>query len=189
MLGLPAEPGAVGLSLLALGVLLGGATALLCRPVIRARLSGPPPAGLVALVLVLVVGSTTAAAPFICWRIVEDIRYTSRLTATQAEQIGADTHLLNQEVFERLKAVIPPTAAYAVVSPPTLDPRPRSQLNSWAGYTLLPRIRVDDPRRADWIIGWGVHPRDLAPRSRVVWTLRKRAGPPPRVYYVARVRP
>ncbi len=188
MLGLPAEPGAVGLSLLALGVLLGGATALLCRPVIRTRLSGPPPAGLVALVLVLMVGSTTAAAPFISWRIVEDIRYTSRLAAEQAEQIGADTRSLDQEVFERLRAVIPPTATYAVVSPPTLEPGPRRELMSWAGYTLLPRIRVDDPRRADWIIGWGVHPRELALRTRVVWTLRKRDGPPPRVYYAARVR-
>ena len=31
----------------------------------------------------------------------------------------------------------------------------------WAGYALEPRIRVRDPARADWIVGWNPIPAAL----------------------------
>src|SRR3954447_24274048 len=89
MLNLPASPGHTGTALLALGVLVG----LACGVLLWRELRGSAvslEARLAAGALAVALGTTVAGAPFIAWRIYEDVRLNSRLTRAQAERIGGD---------------------------------------------------------------------------------------------------
>jgi hypothetical protein len=160
VLGLPAEPGAVGAIMVVLGLVAAAALVLFGRRRIAAEV-GAPLRSAVALATLATLATTVAAAPFVLWRVVEDIRYTSRLTTVQAEEIGADMNGLDEQVFERVRAMVPSDATYAIAVDPDLHWRQREALPKWAGFSLLPRVRVDDPARADWIVSWGVPPAEL----------------------------
>ena len=72
-------------------LVLGILCALALAPLVwRRTLAAMGGAVAVTAVVALLVVSTAAAAPFVAWRIVEDVRYTSRYTSPQAERIGGD---------------------------------------------------------------------------------------------------
>lgn len=182
MLGLPAHPGRTGELLLAVGIVAALTLApLVWRHTLAATSGAVVVAGLVALVIV----STTAAAPFVAWRIVEDVRYTSRLTRPQAERIGGDDAGIDWRAYTWLRMRLPPRATYALRLRP-LDRVTRVSTLYWSGYVLLPRVRLADPREAQWVVGWGTRPEvpgvRLGPASRL-----ELPGATPSTYYVARV--
>jgi hypothetical protein len=155
VLGLPAEPGAVGAIMLVLGLVAAAALVLFGRRRIAAEL-GVPLRSAVSLATIATLATTVLAGPFVLWRVVEDIRYTSRLTTVQAEEIGADMNSLDEQVFDRVRALVPPDATYAIEADPDIDWRAREALPKWAAYSLVPRVRVEDAARADWVVSWGV---------------------------------
>src|SRR4051794_39143075 len=115
MLGLPAHPGRVGALLLALGIVI----ALGLAPFVwRRTLAAVGGAVVVAGVVALLVISTAAAAPFVAWRIVEDVHYTSRLTSPQAERIGGDMAGIDWHVYTWLRGRVPQHDTYYVDLPP-----------------------------------------------------------------------
>jgi hypothetical protein len=182
MLGLPAHPGRVGELLLVLGILCALALApLVWRRTLAAM--GGAVAGAAAVALLVV--STAAAAPFVAWRIVEDVRYTSRYTSPQAERIGGDMAGIDWHLYTRLRGRIPPHDTYYVDLPP-LPLLDQISIRYWSSYVLLPRIRVDDPREADWVLGWGKRPDVRGVRLGPVSRLDLPDGKP-RLYYLARV--
>ena len=77
-----------------------------------------------SLLLAVSLLSTVAAAPFLAWRIVEDVRYTSRLTHPQAERIGGDMQHIDHRAIGRLRALIPPDATFYVTASQTVAPPP-----------------------------------------------------------------
>src|SRR3954469_8796509 len=168
MLGLPAHPGRYGALFIVLGLL---AAAVLAPFVWRSLRRSLPLAESVLLAVSLL--STVAAAPFLAWRIVEDVRYTSRLTHPQAERIGGDMQHIDHRAIDRLRALIPPGATFYVTAPASVAPSARRGVTYWTGYALQPRIRVRDPAHADWIVGWNRDPRTAARVDRVV-----RVSPP-----------
>jgi hypothetical protein len=178
MLGVPASPGAVGYALLLLGILAALAWAFALR---RRR------ADRALAVLAVCLLATVAAAPLLAWRIVEDVRYTRGLDPSTYNGAGPVQAYLQPYLLDDVPALIPRGATYAAV---TGDAVPystaREAFPSLAHETLFPRVSVADPRRADYVVAWGIDPRSLAPVQRVV-VARPAAGVYPAVR-VAEVR-
>jgi hypothetical protein len=173
MLGLPAHPGRYGTILIVLGLL---AAAALARPVwraLRGSLGYGEAERWAAVILAASLLPVVATAPFLAWRVVEDLRYTSRLTPAQAERRGGATIALDPRLVDRLRALIPPGETFYVTASAGLPPVSRKKVSDWAGYELLPRIRVRDPARAQWIVAWNRDPRTVGPRVAAV----TRVGP------------
>jgi hypothetical protein len=182
MLGLPAHPGHVGALLLAIGIVVAAVLAPLVWRHTLAAVGGA--LGVAALISLLAV-STAAAAPFVAWRIVEDVHYTSRYTSPQAERIGGDMAGIDWHLYTWLRSRIPRHDTFYVDLPP-LPLHDQIANRYWSGYVLLPRIRVDDPREADWVLGWGKRPDARGVRLGRVSRLDLPDGKPP-VYFLARV--
>jgi hypothetical protein len=183
MLGLPAHPGLTGAMFIALGLLTA---AVLALPVWRALRHSLGEGGIerwAAAILAASLLSSLAAAPFLAWRIVQDIRYTSRLTHVQAERIGGDMQLIDHRIVDRLRAAIPPGQTFYITASPRISGARRYAFRNWIGYALLPRIRVLDPARANWIVGWERDPRRASRRTGTVARLQYDGGG---VVYLAR---
>lgn len=180
MLGVPSTTGALGWALLGLGGLafLVGAW--------RLRLKRPPrDATTVAAHVCLLV--TLAAAPYVCWRFVEDLRVTTRLDPYERAAAGPIQAYLPGYLVDGAVAHVPLEATVAAVASPRVPWAPaRKAFPALVLETLFPRRTVAHPRNADYIITWGVKPQAVAPVSRV-WTARPRVGDYPAVY-VGKVR-
>jgi|SRR5581483_595466 len=186
MLALP-HPGHVGQALLAIGVLIGLALAVVVWRRLRPALAPSEAAAAVTVVVAFLLATTVAAAPFVAWRIVEDTRSNSSLTRSEAEAVGAQTAHLDPEAVASLGRLMPRRSTYAVVASKAVG----SQLTAfweWAGYALLPRTRVLHPASADWILSWDEDPRRVGVRIAAVHKLVTDGGPSPHTYYLARVR-
>ena len=187
MLALPAHPGRVGMALLALGLLVGAAVAVLVWRRLRPALAGPEAATAVTVLVAFVLGSTVAAAPFVAWRIVQDVRYTSKLTRAEAERAGGESAHVDPQAIAALGRLIPRGGTYAVVASPAVGGLVTA-FTQWAGYTLLPRTQVATPTQAQWILSWDRDPRTLGLRLASVRKQVTAGGPSPHAYYLAHVR-
>jgi hypothetical protein len=160
MLGVPASPGLVGYVLLLFGTAVAAGAAVVLRRRGRDRLH------------MLVAGcllATVAAAPFLAWRIVEDVRYTRRLDPSTYNGAGPVQAFLQPYLLDPVPALIPRGATYAAVTGDAVPyPTAREAFPSLAHETLFPRISVAAPRRADYVVAWGIDPRRVAPVRRVV---------------------
>ena len=185
MLALP-HPGHVGLALLAVGVLVGVAVAFVAWRRLRPALADSEAAVPLTAVVVFVLVTTVAAAPFVSWRIVEDTRSNSALTRAEAEDVGAETAHLDPSAIAALGRLMPPRATYAVVASKTVGPQ-LTAFWEWAAYALLPRTQVPRPADAGWILSWDRDPRSLGVHVATVHRLVTHGGPAPHTYYLARV--
>jgi hypothetical protein len=113
------------------------------------------------LAVTVVLGVTFAAAPFVVWRVVEDIRRTAPITPEHARYVGAETARIDGELVEAVAERIPPNASYYVAVAPDAFVQIRESLANWMGFALLPRRRVGDHRSADWIVVWGATPAQV----------------------------
>jgi hypothetical protein len=174
VLGVPASPGAVGWTLLAAGL----AVAAVAAYAVRRRLPRDAPALAASLCLLL----TTGAAPYLVWRIVEDLRYTVALGAYNRSVAGPVQAYLQPYLLDRVPSLIPRGATYAAAAGPGVPyPTARQAFPDLALQVLFPRRSVADPRRADYVVAWGVRPRSLAPLSSL-WLARGRSGRYPPLY-------
>jgi hypothetical protein len=179
MLGVPSSPGPVGGALLVVGLFLAAVAALL---VLRRRR-----VGLRDSALVVCAAATLGAGPFLVWRIVEDLRYTTGLDAYERQAAGPIQAFLPGYLLDGTRRILPRDATYAVaVGDEVPYPTARKAFPALALTSLFPRVSVADPARADWIVAWGVDPRHVARVTRVV-VARPRTGPLPAVL-VAKVR-
>jgi hypothetical protein len=144
------------------------------------------PGTIAALATTLVLCSAVAAAPFVAWRIVEDVRYTSHLSRSDAEWAGGASAHVDPAAVAALGRRMAPHDTYAVVASPAVGGE-RTAFWEWAAYALLPRLQVSRPARAQWILSWGRDPRALGVTLSSVRRLVTRGGPAPHVYYLARV--
>ncbi len=170
MLGVPASPGVAGWSLLA----AGGLAAVVALLVLRRR--GALDAARVCLVV------TVAAVPYVGLRIGDDLRVTTRLHGYDAAAAGPVQAYLPGYLVDGARRLIPRDATYATaVGTQVPWSQARLAFPSLALQTLFPRISVADPRRADYVVSWGLRPGRVATVSRV-WVVRPRRGPYPAVY-------
>jgi hypothetical protein len=180
VLGVPASPGAAGWALIAIGIILAVAALVRFRGAIRRQV----PSVAAALVTLVVVG---AATPYVIWRIVEDLRYTTTLHGYDRAAAGPVQAYLPGYLLDGASRLIPPSATYATVVSPSVPWAPaRNGFAPLAMQSLFPRRSVADIRDADYVVAWGVQPRAVVPVQQV-WTLRKAFGQSPTIY-VARIR-
>lgn len=162
MIALPSDPGVAGGVVLGLGVLAGILLGLVAWPRLCSALGAHEPAGRpVAALLALAVASAFGTAPYLAWRIVQDLRYTTAIPRDVAERIGAYEGNLSGGTFDLVLEAIRPNETYYVAAgggPGSGD------FDAWAHTVLLPRIAVDDPAKADWILTLGVDPRSVGPK-------------------------
>jgi hypothetical protein len=179
VLGVPASQGAVGGLLIALGVLaivfgLGRAR----RAITSADLSTA--AGIVALIVAI------GSAPYIVWRIVEDLRYTTRLSTYDATFAGPVQAYLPGYLLDGATRLIPPAATYATVVSPKVPWAPaRTGFGPFAMNILFPRRAVADPRIADFVVTWGIAPGRVTTAQRI-WVLPRSSATP--TVFVAQVK-
>jgi hypothetical protein len=180
LLGVPAAPGAAGWALLALGAIaFVGAVAVLRRLLA----TGPRPTAVASIALAL----TVAAAPYVAWRFVEDLRVTTKLDSYGATAAGPIQAYLPGYLVDGAQRRVPLGATFATaVSPAIPWQAARVAFPSLAMQTLFPRVSVAAPRVADYVVTWGIPPASVARVSRT-WIVRPRAGQYAAVY-VGRVR-
>jgi hypothetical protein len=131
--------------------------------------------------------ATWGAVPFVVWRFVEDLRVTTTLRGYDRAAAGPVQAYLPGYLVDGARPLIPRTATFATVVEPRVPWAPaRAAFPVLTMETLFPRVSVRDPRRADYVVTWGVRPGRVAPVSRV-WVARRQAGPYPAVY-VGKVR-
>jgi hypothetical protein len=179
VLGLPESPGLVGGTLLVLGLLAAAACASFVLRRGRWRADWP---------LVVCAAVTLGAGPFLAWRIVEDVRYTTSLDAYERSAAGPIQAFLPGYLLDGVDRALPRDARYATVVGDSVPyETARTAFHALALTSLFPRVSVARPRPGDWIVAWGVDPSTVAPvtGSRVV---RPRTGPLPPIR-IARVRP
>lgn len=169
MEGLPQSPGPIGLAILLLGLLGGALYAWRIRLPVGAAVAGSRSSGWIVLVLV---ATTLGAAPFVGWRIVEDIRYTSSIDPWLAPRYGVSVSRVHPEIFDNAAARIPPGDTYYLASAPGLERGARASFREWALGYLLPRVAVSDPERARWILTLGVDPASVGPPISRTWVVK-----------------
>ena len=187
MIGLPAEPGLVGTAFLAAGAIVGIAIGIAAWRRLFGAFGEGRAAQLVRGVVVVALTAGTGIAPFVAWRIVEDIRVVADVTRADAEVIGALGNEIDATVFDDFRAAIRAEETYYVDTSKTIDPTRAGAFRQWSLGALLPRVRVLDPADADWVVTWGLDPRQLGVSLARTEMVRPPAGGFP-AYYLARVR-
>ena len=159
------------------GLLVGALYAWRIRRSVR---SAAGSSGAVAVVLLALIATSVGAAPFIGWRIVEDIRYTSSIDPWLAPRYGVSVFKVHPEIFDNAARRIPPGETYYLAPSRKLDYVTQAAFRAWALGYMLPRIAVDDPAAAKWILTLGVDPADVGPPIARTWRLKESvSGLPP----------
>ena len=179
MEGLPQSPGAVGFAILLAGLIGGALFAWLIRGRVLAAVEGVR--GVAAIVLVLT-ATTLGASPFIVWRVVKDISYTSGVDPWLKPRYGVSVSGVHPEIFDNAAARIPPHGTYYLAVAPSVDYGARASFRQWALGYLLPRIAVSQPDRAEWIVTLGVDPARVGPHVTKVWRLKESVNGLPPAY-------
>ena len=175
MQGLPEGIGPLAVALVALGAVLGVAFMLWVRRPLEATFAAAGPTGrTVAATVALALGLGVGAAPYLTWRVVEDVRYTSELDPWLVERYGVSVFEVHPAVYDRAAALIPRDATYALRTDPRIERTRRAAFEQWALTTLLPRRAVSNPADARWLLTLGVRPEAVDPR--VVRTIRLHPG-------------
>jgi hypothetical protein len=171
VLGVPSGLGVAGAAVLVGGFLVAGLAAWLRR----SSLPTDPLGRAAAACLVL----TLAAAPFFAWRIVEDLRVTTNMTAYDRSVAGPVQAYLQPYLLDPVARIIPPGATFATIEGPRVPQVvARDAFPSLAMIALFPRTAVADPRQADWVIAWGTNLHGLVPAGRVIVARPAQAGYP-----------
>jgi hypothetical protein len=144
--------------LLAFGAIVGLAVFVVGWRRLRPRFPDDRLSALALGVLLLGLCSALAVLPYNSWRIAEDIGHTSSLSRSEAETTGASVNSLRPGVFAELRRAIPRGDSYYVDAAADIASPPRDAFLEWSATALLPRLLVQSPKRADWIVTWGIHP-------------------------------
>jgi hypothetical protein len=169
VIGVPGSPGAIGWGLLIAGVLAGA----VAFPSVWRRVSGR---GLVVDAALCCLVVTTAVAPYLVWRFVQDLRYTTRLDAYDAEAAGPIQAYMPGYLVNGAGRYVPRNATYSVVVGERVPwPQARAAFPALVQQRLFPRRSVADPRAAGYVVTWGVDPAAVVDVKRV-WIVRRRYG-------------
>ena len=178
MLGIPAHPGVVGYALLLVGVLVMGLAGYVLR-----RRPGTAIERVVAVTSAIVI----ALSPYLVWRVVQDLRVTTAMTAYERNVSGPVQAYLQPYLLDPVRDIIPPQATYAtLVGPGVPYDTARKAFPSLALQTLFPRVSKASGD-AQWIVAWGV-PRTTVSRLGRVIVARQASGAYPALLVVRRRR-
>lgn len=177
MLGIPAHPGAAGYALLLFGVLVAWPAAR----VLRRRQHDDRVARVAAVASAILI----AFAPYLAWRVVQDLRVTTAMSAYSRNVSGPVQAYLQPYLLDSVRSIIPPQATYAtMVGPGVPYDTARKAFPSLALETLFPRVSKP-VGGAQWIVVWGYPQGSVSHLGRVI-VARPAAGAYPAVLVVRR---
>jgi len=116
VLGVPSRPGAAGLAALALGLALAAAAAWRWRT--------RRPASTVELAAALTLLVVAGTAPYLIWRVVSDLRVTTRMTPYDRSVAGPVQAFLQPYLLDPVVRIIPPGDTYATAVGDAVTYRP-----------------------------------------------------------------
>jgi hypothetical protein len=88
------------------------------------------------------------------------VRENAALSRLERDLAPARSFGLNPTLILRADELMPPHAVFHVASSPGQSTA-QAAAASFSAYWLLPRRHTQDPRRADWILSFGVDPGTL----------------------------
>lgn len=119
------------------------AAAVVVFRVARTGLGSAP----VALVPALAVAAGLFWLPGVAHDTLAQARIYHRLGRSQADLAAATQYSLHPQAFVRVTSIVPPDAKFYVVG--------NGAFRFLAFTYLLPRVAVDDPAKADWVLSAG----------------------------------
>jgi hypothetical protein len=168
-------------SLLVLVVLAVGGLVLLA--LVWAALGRPRPRRNVDLAFALACAVATAAVPYLVWRVVDDVRYTTALDPYERSAAGPIQAFLPGYLLDGADRLLPPDATYATsVGAGISSATARKAFPALATSSLFPR-RSAPPDEAQWLVAWGVDRAKLR-RLGAVSVVRAAEGSLPAVLVV-----
>jgi len=177
--GLPQQPGLIGLLILAVGLVAGALYAWRALPRLEPDVGGSRS---VSWIIVALLVTTVGTAPFLAWRVVEDIRYTRQVDPWVAPRYGVSVFGVHPEIFDNAALRIPPGETYYLASSPGLERAVKAAFREWALGYLLPRVATADPDQAQWILTLGVDPASVGPPVARTWRLKESVNGLPPAY-------
>jgi hypothetical protein len=171
--GLPQSPGLLGLAMTAIGLLAALAYFLWIRRRFPTRST---------LAIAAIAAIALAPAPYVTWRIVEDVRYTSDLDPWLSSRYGVSVFHVHPAIFDAAASHMPPSARYYLAVAPGVDSTTSGAFEQWAAGWLLPRVAVSSPKQARWILTLGVDPATVDPAVSRTWRLWPPLGDTPAAY-------
>ena len=175
MQGLPEGIGPLAAALVAVGAVLGVAFTLWGRGRLATAFAAAGATGrTLATVVALALGVGIGIAPYLTWRVVEDIRYTTAVDPWLVERYGVSVFEVNPAAYDRAAELIPRDATYTLRTDPRIERTIREAFEQWALTSLLPRRAVSNPADSKWLLTLGLRPKTVDPR--VVRTLRLHPG-------------
>lgn len=175
MLGVPAATSLVLATLFVAGMLLAVG--------LGAVLRHSWPASLEERVVVVAMLALVISVPYLGWRVVEDVRYTTRLDPYERRAAGPIQAFLPGYLVDGARAIVPRGETYAtVVSPTAPNAVARKAFPSLVMVSLFPRHSASKPD-ANWILAWGAPRQKLAALGRV-YLVHATLGPLPPVLAV-----
>jgi hypothetical protein len=154
--GLPQNPSALGAAAILLGLVLG---AVYLRRALRRQ----------SLVTVVVASLAIAAFPYVAWRVVEDIRYTSGLDPWLANRYGVSVFHVHPAIFDNAERHMRANARFYLASSPKIELTRREAFRQWAVSWMLPHVAVTTPSRAQYVLTLGMSPRAVGVPIARVW--------------------
>ena len=121
-------------------------------------------------------------SPYIAWRIVEDVRYTSGLNSWILDRYGVSVAKVHPAIFDAAAAHMPLHARYYLATSPKVDSTRRQAFEQWAAAWLLPRVATSTAAQARWILTLGVKPPAVDPNVRRTWRIWPAVNGAPAAY-------
>ncbi len=126
--------------------------------------------------------ASISISPYVAWRIVEDIRYTSGLNSWIADRYGVSVAQVHPAIFDAAAAHMPAHARYYLATSRSVDSIRRQAFEEWAAGWLLPRVATSTPGQAAWILTLGVPPSTVVPHLRHTWRVWPAVNGTPAAY-------
>ena len=121
-------------------------------------------------------------SPYIAWRMVEDIRYTSGLNSWIADRYGVSVAQVHPAIFDAAAAHMPLHARYYLATAPDIDSTRREAFEQWAAGWLLPRIATSTVPKDGWILTLGVKPFAVDSNVKRTWRIWPAVNGTPAAY-------
>jgi hypothetical protein len=121
--------------------------------------------------------TVAVSLPFTVSVIVKDIRASRSYTPFAAARVGPEDNGLDTTMVDRIAHRIPRHATYVLVEDPGIEHNLSSVSRTWALVDLLPRVAVQHPEDAEWVVALGKRPAAFGVRARNVRAVRAKRAP------------
>jgi hypothetical protein len=121
--------------------------------------------------------TVVVTAPFTAWSVIRDARQSRHYSAWAAARVGPEGNGVDTSVIERAATVIPRDATYELFLSPADGFARDGVFRLWALQALLPRVAVEDQKKAQWVVAFGAQPSSFGVHATDVHWLKSARDP------------